>query len=190
MSRTLRANRSRFIGVALAALIAATSVLYGAAGQAHADSGLPVGTYTVSANLYVGAKDTPIGLNAYVTNPAAPPLGYPSSPVNSNATLQVLADGTELLTVPVVNSTFGVLGLPAASTDGAVAVQSSATTPWSTAAGGPTSRISSVTFDVTDFAGGSTVATFAPSEEYANFFLYRGYKAWDLNLVVDFGSAA
>lgn len=190
MSRTHRANRSRFLGLALASLITATTALFGAAGPANAESGLQAGTYTVSANLYVAAKDTPIGLNAYVTNPAAPPFGYPSTPVSANATLNVLEDGTKLLTVPIVNNTFGVLALPAASTDGAVSVASSTTTPWRTGFGGPAARISTVTFDVTGFAGGAAVATFSPSQEYANFFLYRGYKSWDLNLVVDFGAAA
>lgn len=189
MPRTLRTHRSRFVGLALATLIAATAVFYGAAGQAQATSGLAAGTYTVSANLYVGAKDTPIGLNAYVTNPAAPPLGYPSSPVAANAKLEVRADGTELLTLPIVNNTFGVLALPATSADGAVAVVGTTMAPWSTAAGGPAQRISSVTFDVTDFEGGSAIASFTPSQEYANFFLYRGFKTWDLNLVVDFSAA-
>ncbi|KUF06595.1 hypothetical protein [Leucobacter sp. G161] len=184
MPRTSVPRRDRTFSIAVATLLAASAVLSGGS-AAQATPGLNVGTHTVSANVYVHASDTPIGLNAYVTNPAAPPLGYPSSPVVGNATLEVQPDGTELLTVPLVNTTFGVLSFPAASADGAVSVVETGTTAWKTASGGPKTRISTVTFDVTDFAGGAAVATFSPSQEYANFFLYRGVKQWDLNLVWD-----
>jgi hypothetical protein len=153
-------------------------------------SGLAPGTYTVSANVYVAASDTPIGQNAYVTNSGTPPLNMPTSPVAANATLQVLSDGTELVTVPIVNTTFGVLSIASSSTDGSVDVTSTSTSSWATTWGGTKQRVSSVTFDVTDFDGGTDVATFSPSSEYADFLLYVGTKSWDLHLVVDFDSAS
>lgn len=184
---TIRARRSTSVLTATALLLAAGAAL--GPQVASADSGLPAGTYTVTANVYVGASDTPIGQNAYVTNPGKPPLNMPTSPVADNATLVVQADGTELLTVPIVNTTFGVLSLPAASTDGVVDVASTTLATWATTWGGTKQRISSVTFDVTDFAGGTQVATFSPSTEYADFLLYVGTKTWDLHLVADLDSA-
>ncbi|WP_448060602.1 hypothetical protein [Cellulomonas hominis] len=144
----------------------------------------------MTANVYVDASDTPIGQNAYVTNPGTPPLNMPTAPVANNATLAVLGDGTELLTVPIVNTTFGVLSVAPTSTDSTVLVVATSLSTWATTWGGTKQRISSVTFDVTDFDGGTDVATFSPSSEYANFLLYVGNKSWDLHLVVDFDSAA
>ncbi|MBK0421421.1 hypothetical protein JD292_04955 [Leucobacter sp. CSA2] len=136
---------------------------------------------TVTANLYVGAKDTPIRRNAYVTNPATPPFNYPDSPMKNNAKLEVKADGTRLLTIPIVNNTFGVVSLPHSSIDGTVDVVSIGTTRWSTV-NGPAQRVSTVTLDVTRLGTGAARTSFSPATEYANFFLYRGYKNWDLNL--------
>ena len=56
------------------------------------------GTYTVTANLYVDKRDSPIGKNAYVTNPGNPPFNKPTSPVANNATLVVAEGGAKLLT--------------------------------------------------------------------------------------------
>lgn len=187
MKSSLARRRS---GALIAAAVFVTAVPFLGVEVASADSGLAEGTYTISANVYVDSSDSPIGLNAYVTNPTAPPTGYPSSPVSANATLVVQSDGTELLTVPIVNETFGVLSIAASDTDGEVDVVSSSTTSWSTTWGGTKQRISEITFDVTDFGGGSDVATFSPSSEYADFLLYLGTKSWDLHLVVDFDSAA
>lgn len=150
------------------------------------------GTYTVTANVYIDKADTPIGQNAYVTNPGNPPLNKPTSPVTNNATLEVTASGQKLLTVPIVNDTFGVLSIAPVSTDGVVEVvdqvKSSWTPPfiWTTPYA---ERISSVTFDVTDFEAGGAIATFSPSAEYATFPLYKGDKGWDLHLIADLSAA-
>ena len=62
------------------------------------------------------------------------------------------------LTAPVVNNTFGVRSIASSSTDGTVLVLSTSDTTW-TAPSFPLSstpystRISSITFDVTNFAG-------------------------------------
>lgn len=138
-------------------------------------------TRTVTANLFVGAKDTPIRRNAYVTNPAAPPISYPDAPVINNARLEIRSDGTRLVTIPIVNTTFGVVSLPKTSVDGKVDVVASTTTKWATW-NGPAQRISAVTLDITRLGEGPVHANFSPAKEYANFFLYRGYKTWDLNL--------
>lgn len=175
-------------GLAAVALVAATTL--GTAQVASADSGLAPGTYTVTANVYVDASDTPIGQNAYVTNPAAPPTSFPTSPVSDNATLVVQSDGTESLTVPIVNTTFGVLSIADESTDDIVTVTGTTTVSWITDDEGELQRISSITFDVTDFAGGTSIATFSPSTEYANYAPYAGYKSWDLHLTVEFDSAS
>jgi len=185
----IHAGRKAGAALAVVALIGAAPFL--GAEAASADSGLAPGTYTVSANVYVDAADAPLGVNAYVTNPNQPPAAFPTTPVSGNATLVVQSDGTELLTVPIVNQTFGVLSIAAASdATSSVEVVSSSTVPWATTWGGTKQRVNSVTFDVTDFAGGSAVATFSPSSEYANYLLYFGSKSWDLHLVVDFGSAS
>ncbi|MFC6356557.1 hypothetical protein [Luethyella okanaganae] len=78
-----------------------------------------------------------------------------------------------------MNESFGVLSIASASTDSAVSVTDKSFVPWSTTWGGTKQRISSVTFDVTDFSGGTSVATFSPSSEYANFLLYAGDKGRD-----------
>lgn len=186
MMKTLTGRKAVTTLVA-AALVAAVPFL--GAEAASADSGLAAGTYTVTANVYVDSSDTPIGQNAYVTNPNQPPTAYPTSPVSVNATLVVQSDGTELLTVPIVNETFGVLSIAGESTDDSVIVEDTTTTSWSTWAG-TQQRVSSITFDVTDFSGGTSIATFGPSTEYANFLLYLGAKDWDLHLTVDFDSAS
>ena len=156
------------------------------AAQSATAAELTAGTYTVSANVYVDAADTPIGENAYVTNDGNPPFNKPTSPVSNNATLQITDDGKRLLTVPIVNDTFGVVSIASASTDGTVTVANvtkgawDVTFPWSTPY---EERVTSITFDVTNFAGGDAVATFSPCAEYASFPLYKGDKAWDLHLV-------
>lgn len=75
--------------------------------RAYAATAMSAGTYTITANLYVDKKDTPIGKHAYVTNSGNPPFHKPTSPVSDNAKLQVTESGKKLLTVPIVNNTFG-----------------------------------------------------------------------------------
>lgn len=160
--------------------------------RAYAATATSVGMYTITANLYVDKKDTPIGKNAYVTNSGNPPFHKPTSPVSDNAKLQVTESGKKLLTVPIVNNTFGVLSIATTSTNSSVKViDKSMTTwrapwPWSTPY---KERISSITFDVTNFSGGNSIADFTPCAEYATFPLYKGDKHWDLHLIVNFNSA-
>lgn len=160
--------------------------------RAYAATATSAGTYTITANLYVDKKDTPIGKNAYVTNSGNPPFHKPTSPVSDNAKLQVTESGKKLLTVPIVNNTFGVLSIATTSTNSSVKViDKSMTTwrapwPWSTPY---KERISSITFDVTNFSGGNSIADFTPCAEYATFPLYKGDKHWDLHLIVNFNSA-
>lgn len=160
--------------------------------RAYAATATSAGTYTITANLYVDKKDTPIGKNAYVTNSGNPPFHKPTSPVSDNAKLQVTESGKKLLTVPIVNNTFGVLSIATTSTNNSVKViDKSMTTwrapwPWSTPY---KERISSITFDVTNFSGGNSIADFTPCAEYATFPLYKGDKHWDLHLIVNFNSA-
>lgn len=160
--------------------------------RAYAATATSAGTYTITANLYVDKKDTPIGKNAYVTNSGNPPFHKPTSPVSNNAKLQVTESGKKLLTVPIVNNTFGVLSIATASTNNSVKViDKSMTTwrapwPWSTPY---KERISSITFDVTNYSGGNSIADFTPCAEYATFPRYKGDKHWDLHLIVNFNSA-
>lgn len=160
--------------------------------RAYAATATSAGTYTITANLYVDKKDTPIGKYAYVTNSGNPPFHKPTSPVSDNAKLQVTESGKKLLTVPIVNNTFGVLSIATTSTNNSVKViDKSMTTwrapwPWSTPY---KERISSITFDVTNFSGGNSIADFTPCAEYATFPLYKGDKHWDLHLIVNFNSA-
>ena len=160
--------------------------------RAYAATATSVGMYTITANLYVDKKDTPIGKNAYVTNSGNPPFHKPTSPVSDNAKLQVTESGKKLLTVPIVNNTFGVLSIATTSTNSSVKViDKSMTTwrapwPWSTPY---KERISSITFDVTNYSGGNSIADFTPCAEYATFPLYKGDKHWDLHLIVNFNSA-
>ena len=160
--------------------------------RAYAATATSAGTYTITANLYVDKKDTPIGKHAYVTNSGNPPFHKPTSPVSDNAKLQVTDSGKKLLTVPIVNNTFGVLSIATTSTNSSVKViDKSMTTwrapwPWSTPY---KERISSITFDVTNFSGGNSIADFTPCAEYATFPLYKGDKHWDLHLIVNFNSA-
>lgn len=160
--------------------------------RAYAATATSAGTYTITANLYVDKKDTPIGKYAYVTNSGNPPFHKPTSPVSNNAKLQVTESGKKLLTVPIVNNTFGVLSIATTSTNSSVKViDKSMTTwrapwPWSTPY---KERISSITFDVTNFSGGNSIADFTPCAEYATFPLYKGDKHWDLHLIVNFNSA-
>ena len=160
--------------------------------RAYAATATSAGTYTITANLYVDKKDTPIGKHAYVTNSGNPPFHKPTSPVSNNAKLQVTESGKKLLTVPIVNNTFGVLSIATTSTNNSVKViDKSMTTwrapwPWSTPY---KERISSITFDVTNFSGGNSIADFTPCAEYATFPLYKGDKHWDLHLIVNFNSA-
>lgn len=160
--------------------------------RAYAATATSAGTYTITANLYVDKKDTPIGKNAYVTNSGNPPFHKPTSPVSNNAKLQVTESGKKLLTVPIVNNTFGVLSIATTSTNSSVKViDKSMTTwrapwPWSTPY---KERISSITFDVTNFSGGNSIADFTPCAEYATFPRYKGDKHWDLHLIVNFNSA-
>lgn len=160
--------------------------------RAYAATATSAGTYTITANLYVDKKDTPIGKHAYVTNSGNPPFHKPTSPVSNNAKLQVTESGKKLLTVPIVNNTLGVLSIATTSTNNSVKViDKSMTTwrapwPWSTPY---KERISSITFDVTNFSGGNSIADFTPCAEYATFPLYKGDKHWDLHLIVNFNSA-
>lgn len=160
--------------------------------RAYAATATSAGTYTITANLYVDKKDTPIGKYAYVTNSGNPPFHKPTSPVSNNAKLQVTESGKKLLTVPIVNNTFGVLSIATTSTNSSVKViDKSMTTwrapwPWSTPY---KERISSITFDVTNYSGGNSIADFTPCAEYATFPLYKGDKHWDLHLIVNFNSA-
>ncbi len=160
--------------------------------RAYAATATSAGTYTITANLYVDKKDTPIGKHAYVTNSGNPPFHKPTSPVSNNAKLQVTESGKKLLTVPIVNNTFGVLSIATTSTNNSVKViDKSMTTwrapwPWSTPY---KERISSITFDVTNFSGGNSIADFTPCAEYATFPRYKGDKHWDLHLIVNFNSA-
>lgn len=160
--------------------------------RAYAATATSAGTYTITANLYVDKKDTPIGKYAYVTNSGNPSFHKPTSPVSDNAKLQVTESGKKLLTVPIVNNTFGVLSIATTSTNSSVKViDKSMTTwrapwPWSTPY---KERISSITFDVTNFSGGNSIADFTPCAEYATFPLYKGDKHWDLHLIVNFNSA-
>ena len=160
--------------------------------RAYAATATSAGTYTITANLYVDKKDTPIGKYAYVTNSGNPPFHKPTSPVSDNAKLQVTESGKKLLTVPIVNNTFGVLSIATTSTNSSVKViDKSMTTwrapwPWSTPY---KERISSITFDVTNFSGGNSIADFTPCAEYATFPRYKGDKHWDLHLIVNFNSA-
>lgn len=148
-------------------------------------------TYTVTANIYVAASDSPIRKNAYVTNDGNPPADKPTSPVSNNATLVVKSSGKRLLTVPVVNTTFGVISFASSSTDGSVTVTETSTTDWGTKWGGDLTRIDSITFDVTNFTtDGTTIATFSPCAEFADFLLYVGSKSWDLHLVADCSAAS
>ena len=160
--------------------------------RAYAATATSVGMYTITANLYVDKKDTPIGKNAYVTNSGNPPFHKPTSPVSDNAKLQVTESGKKLLTVPIVNNTFGVLSIATTSTNSSVKVIDKsmitwrAPWPWSTPY---KERISSITFDVTNFSGGNSIADFTPCAEYATFPRYKGDKHWDLHLIVNFNSA-
>ena len=160
--------------------------------RAYAATATSAGTYTITANLYVDKKDTPIGKYAYVTNSGNPPFHKPTSPVSDNAKLQVTESGKKLLTVPIVNNTFGVLSIATTSTNSSVKVIDKsmitwrAPWPWSTPY---KERISSITFDVTNFSGGNSIADFTPCAEYATFPLYKGDKYWDLHLIVNFNSA-
>ncbi len=160
--------------------------------RAYAATATSAGTYTITANLYVDKKDTPIGKYAYVTNSGNPPFHKPTSPVSNNAKLQVTESGKKLLTVPIVNNTFGVLSIATTSTNSSVKVIDKsmitwrAPWPWSTPY---KERISSITFDVTNFSGGNSIADFTPCAEYATFPLYKGDKYWDLHLIVNFNSA-
>ena len=188
------------VGVTLAIVAVSAGLSLPGAGEAlgtapqraYAATATSAGTYTITANLYVDKKDTPIGKNAYVTNSGNPPSHKPTSPVSNNAKLQVTESGKKLLTVPIVNNTFGVLSIATTSTNSSVKViDKSMTTwrapwPWSTPY---KERISSITFDVTNFSGGNSIADFTPCAEYATFPLYKGDKHWDLHLIVNFNSA-
>lgn len=160
--------------------------------RAYAATATSAGTYTITANLYVDKKDTPIGKHAYVTNSGNPPFHKPTSSVSNNAKLQVTESGKKLLTVPIVNNTFGVLSIATTSTNSSVKVIDKsmitwrAPWPWSTPY---KERISSITFDVTNFSGGNSIADFTPCAEYATFPRYKGDKHWDLHLIVNFNSA-
>ena len=188
------------VGVTLAIVAVSAGLSLPGAGEAlgtapqraYAATATSAGTYTITANLYVDKKDTPIGKYAYVTNSGNPPFHKPTSPVSNNAKLQVTESGKKLLTVPIVNNTFGVLSIATTSTNRSVKViDKSMTTwrapwPWSTPY---KERISSITFDVTNFSGGNSIADFTPCAEYATFPLYKGDKHWDLHLIVNFNSA-
>lgn len=160
--------------------------------RAYAATATSAGTYTITANLYVDKKDTPIGKYAYVTNSGNPPFHKPTSPVSDNAKLQVTESGKKLLTVPIVNNTLGVLSIATTSTNNSVKVIDKSMTTWRAPWTWSTpykERISSITFDVTNFSGGNSIADFTPCAEYATFPRYKGDKHWDLHLIVNFNSA-
>lgn len=191
----LKATAGTVAAVAVAAavpqLLEPTTAFAAPAVAAAAPVPLAAGTYTITANLFADKKDTPIHEYAYLTNPGNPPADKPIHPVTSNATLTVSEDGKKLVTVPIVNEMLGLVSLASASKDGLAKVVNTESTSWETGwpFGNPQkTRISSATFDVTNFAGGSAVADFSPCEEYVKFFLYRGRKYWDLHLTVDFSS--
>lgn len=144
------------------------------------------GTYTVTANIYVDKKDTPIHKNAYVTNPSEPPLHKPITPVKQNATLTITEDGKKLLHVPVVNNTLGVMHISDVSTDGVLHVQSRQTTKWSTFFYKGDKRISEIVFDITHVKDFSHAYTFTACVEFVKFALYRGEKHWDLHVTLGF----
>ena len=188
------------VGVTLAIVAVSAGLSLPGAGEAlgtapqraYAATATSAGTYTITANLYVDKKDTPIGKHAYVTNSGNPPFHKPTSPVSNNAKLQVTESGKKLLTVPIVNNTLGVLSIATTSTNNSVKVIDKLMTtwrapwPWSTPY---KERISSITFDVTNFSGGNSIADFTPCAEYATFPRYKGDKHWDLHLIVNFNSA-
>ena len=152
-----------------------------------APAALAPGTYTVTANIYADKSVTPIGQNAYITNPGNPPGKKPTTPVSNNATLEVKANGDKFLTVPIVNNTFGVTSFGTSSNPNAP-ISSSQMGTWSVPFGGipgPSQRVTSVTFNVTNFTGTNLTATITPCAEYVTFILYYGYKNWDLHLVAD-----
>lgn len=176
------------MGVIALIAIMAGIVSAGLASPQKAYAAEQAGTYTVTANLYVDADDSPIGQNAYVTNAGNPPSNKPVSPVSDNATLTITEDGKKLLTVPIVNSTFGVLSIAAQSVDGTVITEDvkmgTWTVPnilWSTPYA---ERVTSIVFDVTNYTN-NAVVDFSPCAEYASFALFKGDKTWDLHLVAD-----
>lgn len=181
------------VGVTLAIVAVSAGLSLPGAGEAlgtapqkaYAATATSAGTYTITANLYVDKKDTPIGKHAYVTNSGNPPFHKPTSPVSDNAKLQVTESGKKLLTVPIVNNTFGVLSIATTSTNSSVKVIDKSMTTWRAPWPWFTpykERISSITFDVTNFSGGNSIADFTPCAEYATFPLYKGDKHWDLHL--------
>ena len=177
------------VSLAAAALAEPAFSLAGAQ-KAFAENPMLASRHTVTANLYAAAVDTPIGENAYVTNSGNPPLNNPTTPVSNNAMLDVYNDGTRLLTVPIVNNTFGVLSIASSSTDALVHVAEVALGAWTAPSGFWHStpynqRVTSITFDVTNIAEGSTVVTFSPCAEYVTFWLHQGDKAWNLHLSAD-----
>ena len=144
------------------------------------------GTYTVTANIFVDKKDTPIHKNAYVTNPGEPPLHKPTSPVRHNATLTITEDGKKLLRVPVVNNTLGVIHISDVSADGVLHIQSRQTKNWSSLFFKGDKRISEIVFDITNVKDFSKIYTFSACVEYVKFALYRGEKRWDLHVSLGF----
>lgn len=66
------------------------------------EGSLEPGTYTITANLYVGADQAPIGVNVYLGDTNFPPI----SPQNLNATLVVDDTGGMKLTIPVKQEIF------------------------------------------------------------------------------------
>lgn len=144
------------------------------------------GTYTVTANIFVDKKDTPIHKNAYVTNPSEPPLHKPTTPVKQNATLTITEDGKKLLRVPVVNNTLGVIHISDVSADGVLHIQSRQTTNWSSFFYKGDKRISEIVFDITQVKDFSHIYTFKACVEYVKFALYRGEKHWDLHVSLGF----
>ena len=190
-------SRRNFFKLAAGVLVAgAIAFMGGNAAPAYADTPTAAGTYTVTANVYVDSSDSPIGQNAYLTNPGQPPANKPVTPVSQNATLTIDDQGHKTLTVPLVNDVFGATSIPEGVTsNSAVSVTSVATQNWKVPSNfllfvqGPDTRVSTVTFDVTGESADTFEATMSNCEEYAAFRLYAGNKSWDLHLDADLSTA-
>ena len=157
-----------------------------------ASPALADGTYTVTANVYIDKQYTPIGANAYLTRVGNPPLNKPVKPVSNNATLTVSNNGaTKKLVVPIVNESFGLISAPESMVNNGAKIDSYLLEDWSpgvepNAHVGVPQRVTSITFDVSNFSGGQSIAVFSPCKEYASFLIHRGYKDWPICLTMEF----
>ena len=100
------------LGARLLSAVMALSMLCGLlpsgalAADAEDETTLAEGTYKVTANLYVPAKENVAlpGVQAYLTNPALPP----TKPMKDNATLIVDKDGKTTLKFTELNQIFAL----------------------------------------------------------------------------------